>query len=173
MCLRSGICCQFDFVRANSAHPYKGCPWGVAPRLITPSNVAERAATLLDQYRKKSTLYRTRHLVVPLGNDFEFMQTAFATSQFSNYQQLFDYMNTQPHLNVHARFATLHEFFRDTRKHVKTHPAKNPNTEAVPGEQAINSRCCVGTLPWLVWWCDDTLCWIVRHSCEGQFFHVF
>jgi alpha-mannosidase II len=69
-----GICCQFDFPRMSAQHPYKGSPWGVNPRAITDNNVAERSATLLDQYRKKSTLFKTRHLLIPIGNDFEFMQ---------------------------------------------------------------------------------------------------
>ena len=130
--LSSGICCQFDFPRMSNSHPYKGCPWGVNPQPITPSNVAEKASELLDQYRKKSTLYRTRQLLVPIGNDFEFMQPEFANNQFSNYQQLFDHMNAQPELNVHARFATLHEYFTDTKKWIQDHPGDSLES-AVPG----------------------------------------
>ncbi len=48
------------------------CPWNVPPRVITESNVAERAATLMDQYKKKAQLYRTDNVFIPLGDDFRF-----------------------------------------------------------------------------------------------------
>ena len=131
-CVRSGVCCQFDFPRMSSSHPYKGCPWGVNPTPITPSNVAERSAKLLDQYRKKASLFRTRHVVAPIGNDFEFMRTEYAENQFKNYQAIFDHMNSDPRMNVHARFATLHEYFHDVTKFVQDHPAESAAT-AVPG----------------------------------------
>jgi hypothetical protein len=127
-----GVCCQFDFPRMSSSHPYKGCPWGVNPQPITPSNVAERSAKLLDQYRKKATLYRTRHVLAPIGNDFEFMRAEYAENQFKNYQAIFDHMNSNPSMNVHARFATLHEYFHDVTKFVEEHPAE-PAATAVPG----------------------------------------
>ena len=137
-CVRSGVCCQFDFPRMSNSHPYKGCPWGVNPTPITPSNVAERSAKLLDQYRKKATLFRTRHVVAPIGNDFEFMRTEYAENQFKNYQAIFDHMNSDPRMNVHARFATLHEYFHDVTKFVQDHPAESA-ASAVPGNH-MNTR---------------------------------
>ena len=91
----------------SQSHPYKGCPWGVNPQPITSGNVAERSAKLLDQYRKKATLYRTRHVLAPIGNDFEFMRAEYAENQFKNYQAIFDHMNSDPRMNVHARFASF------------------------------------------------------------------
>ena len=51
------------------------CPWNVPPRAITESNVGERAALLIDQYKKKAQLYRTDVVFVPLGDDFRFVIT--------------------------------------------------------------------------------------------------
>ena len=127
-----GICCQFDFVRMSNSHPYKGCPWNVAPKPIGPNNVAERAATLLDQYRKKSMLYRTRRLIIPLGNDFEYMSPEFAHLQYENYQRLFDHMNGDAKMNVHARFGTLGEYFADLQQ-TATAPAPAPALPVLQG----------------------------------------
>ncbi|GFS11949.1 alpha-mannosidase [Elysia marginata] len=50
------VCCQFDFRRLPGS-PYR-CPWHTDPKPITSLNVAERARTILDQWKKKATLYK-------------------------------------------------------------------------------------------------------------------
>ena len=70
----------------------------------------------------------TRHILVPIGNDFEFMRAEYADSQFTNYQAIFDHMNSDPRMNVHARFATLHEYFHDVTSWVQVRfQWKNPD----------------------------------------------
>ena len=63
-----------------------------------------RAETLLDQYRKKSQLYRTNILFVQLGDDFRYTTMDEAKKQFENYDKLFTYMNQQDDLHVNVRF---------------------------------------------------------------------
>lgn len=106
------ICCQFDFKRL----PGYGlsCPWGVAPHVITESNVAARAEMIVDQWRKKSVLYKTRSVLIPLGDDFRYSQSKEWEAQMTNYEQLFDYINNN--MNVEAKFATLSEYFESVRK---------------------------------------------------------
>ncbi|CAK8533611.1 unnamed protein product [Lathyrus sativus] len=104
------ICCQFDFARMEG-FTYEKCPWGPSPEEITQENVQEWALKLLDQYRKKSTLYRTNTLLVPLGDDFRYINVQEAEAQFRNYQMLFDYINSNPSLNAEAKFGTLEDYF--------------------------------------------------------------
>lgn len=94
------VCCQFDFKRL----PHYGltCPWRVSPVPITDENVAERAATLLDQYHKKAQLYKTNVVLIPLGDDFRYGHPTEWDVQYKNYQKLFDYMNANTKLNVHV-----------------------------------------------------------------------
>ncbi|KAL7296620.1 hypothetical protein TKK_0010040 [Trichogramma kaykai] len=107
------ICCQFDFYRLpNFGY---SCPWKVAPKAITKSNVGERSAMLLDQYRKKAQLYRTNVVLVPLGDDFRYAHVTEWDAQFTNYQKLFDYMNNDQQMNVKIQFGTLSDYFEAVR----------------------------------------------------------
>ncbi|KAK7802564.1 hypothetical protein U0070_009204, partial [Myodes glareolus] len=103
------ICCQFDFKRLPGGR--YGCPWGIPPEAISPGNVQSRAQMLLDQYRKKSKLFRTKVLLAPLGDDFRFSEYTEWDLQYRNYEQLFNYMNSQPNLNVKIQFGTLSDYF--------------------------------------------------------------
>lgn len=109
------ICCQFDFARTRG-FMYEMCPWGQYPVETNQENVKERANMLLDQYRKKSTLYRTNTLLVPLGDDFRYISIDEAEAQFRNYQMLFDHINSDPSLNAEAKFGTLEDYFQTLRE---------------------------------------------------------
>ncbi|KAG8598208.1 hypothetical protein GDO81_002527 [Engystomops pustulosus] len=119
------ICCQFDFKRLPGGRI--SCPWRVPPEPIHEGNVEHRAWMLLDQYRKKSKLYRTKVLLVPLGDDFRYSDSSEWDQQYQNYQKLFDYMNSHPELHVKAQFGTLSNFFEALRKTTNIDESNSPS----------------------------------------------
>ncbi|XP_061891652.1 alpha-mannosidase 2x isoform X3 [Entelurus aequoreus] len=103
------ICCQFDFKRLPGGRI--NCPWKIPPKAVVEANLAERAQLILDQYRKKSKLFRSKVLLIPLGDDFRYDKALEWDQQYTNYQNLFDYMNSHTEMHVKAQFGTLTDYF--------------------------------------------------------------
>ena len=55
---------------------------------------------LVNQFWKKAALFRTNHLLVPMGSDFRFTTEEETRKQFDNHKRIFDYINSELNLNV-------------------------------------------------------------------------
>ncbi|KAI6648898.1 Alpha-mannosidase 2 [Oopsacas minuta] len=108
------ICCQFDFKRM--APDRLTCPWGINARAIDNNNIQERASTLVDQYKKHSTLYGTNKLLIILGDDFRYQTYSEAHAQFDNYERLFQFINSNKDMHTKIQWGTLNEYFQAVMK---------------------------------------------------------
>lgn len=118
------ICCQFDFRRLPGS-AFR-CPWNINPVAINDMNVEERTKVILDQWKKKATLYKTNVLLVPLGDDFRYMQMEEFDLQFGNYEKIFNYLNSHPELGAQGQFGTLSDYFNLLYAETKTNPGQAP-----------------------------------------------
>jgi hypothetical protein len=109
------VCCQFDFARIGKGKTWTGCPWGKMAVEITEQNVAERSRTWLDQVYKKAMLYRGKHVLIPVGDDFRYQSMDEAHKQFTNYQKMFDWIEKNIP-SVKASFSTLTKYFDAQRQ---------------------------------------------------------
>lgn len=109
------ICCQFDFARIGKGKTWSGCPWGKMAVPITDANVAERSRTWLDQVYKKAMLYRGKHVLMPLGDDFRYQTMDEAHKQFENYQKMFNWIKVNVP-SVSISFSTLSRYFDAQRQ---------------------------------------------------------
>lgn len=106
------ICCQFDFRRLPGVKnkPKVSCPWRKAPVEITTSNINERAMTLVDQFKKKASLFKTNNVMIPLGDDFRWESNYEWDAQVNNFDKLIQYINSNSPA-VQVQWATLNDYF--------------------------------------------------------------
>jgi len=88
----------------------KGFDWEESgSKVVTSQNVAQQASRLVKELKGRAECYRSNNLLVTFGDDFKFMN---AEKQFSNMEQLIDYINQQRATwNVNIKFSTVSEYF--------------------------------------------------------------
>lgn len=62
---------------------------------------------ILDQWRKKSQLYRSNVLMVPLGDDFRYDRANEWDNQYLNYEMLIDYINSNVEYNAEVSIRNI------------------------------------------------------------------
>jgi len=69
--------------------------------------------------QKKANLYRSRVVIIPLGDDFRYQDSQEAETQYTNFQKIFDYLNRNVP-GVRAQFGTLSNYFEAVNATIAT-----------------------------------------------------
>jgi len=113
---KQDVCVQYNFAsKVGGQQSYN--EYAQATRLITASNVAERAELLLDQYGRTGSLHDHNVVLVPLGDDFMYTKPEELDAQYTNYQAIIDYINQRlDQYHAEVRFGTLSDYFKLVRE---------------------------------------------------------
>ena len=66
---------------------------------------------LAEQYRLKSGLFKTKHLLVLLGDDFKYSNKVLWRIQIDNYRKIIEIFDRKPEYKIKAKFSTLSDYF--------------------------------------------------------------
>jgi len=93
---------------------------------VNQQNVDSRSLSLLRELRSRSRAYRTKHVLVPFGDDFKFQD---AEKQFSNMDQIISYVNgkkgTGEFEGATLRYSTLTDYFEAVFADLDCYQLKN------------------------------------------------
>ena len=79
---------------------------------MTKSNIQERSELILEQWGKTGSLFPHNVVLVPLGDDFTYSNDAEWDQQYSGYNQIMDYINSNSnYYNAQIQWGTLTDYF--------------------------------------------------------------
>ncbi|KAH3760023.1 alpha-mannosidase 2x [Pelomyxa schiedti] len=97
------VCALYDFSALR-----RRTEWGDLREDISPENLQTKANDLLQQYKEKAMLFKTNHLLVPLGYDFSYATPQSLERQLTSYQVLIQEINKQSQVMV--KFSTISDY---------------------------------------------------------------
>lgn len=76
-----------------------------------------RSSLILDQWRKKAELFKSRAVLIPLGDDFRYNTKREWQRQLTNYEKIMAEINGKPQrYNAEVQWATLEDYFSALRQ---------------------------------------------------------
>ncbi|XP_057379227.1 alpha-mannosidase 2-like [Daphnia carinata] len=112
-------CLGYDF--RNVRGEYNEFTMNSAP--ITRTNIQTKAEVLLEQYAKTGSLTRHNIVLALVGDDFRYDHDIEWDQQYTNYQNLFNYINARKDVyQTEIGFGTLTDYFEAVRGRVDNFP---------------------------------------------------
>uniref|UniRef100_T1JDF3 Alpha-mannosidase n=1 Tax=Strigamia maritima TaxID=126957 RepID=T1JDF3_STRMM len=109
------VCLTFDFRKIKGEFT----EYSQRAQPITKWNVKERAETLLAQYGRTGSLFPHNVALISLGDDFRFDHETEWEQQYSNYKQIFDYINSNKEYHASIQFGVLSDYFREVQSRMR------------------------------------------------------
>ena len=106
-------CLQYNF--ANKPGQYSEYSGRTIP--ITKANIQERSETILEQWGKTGSLFPHNVVLVPLGDDFTYSSEGEWDAQYSNYNQIINYINSHGY-DADIKWGTLSDYFSAVRSRI-------------------------------------------------------
>uniref|UniRef100_A0A0K0FV29 Alpha-mannosidase n=1 Tax=Strongyloides venezuelensis TaxID=75913 RepID=A0A0K0FV29_STRVS len=78
--------------------------------------LGENIKIVVDQFRKKSLLFRGSNIFVPIGTDFSYSKKEEWGNVYDNYKMIIEKINKSPEFNMNIQFGTLEDYFKANDK---------------------------------------------------------
>ena len=99
------VCAMYDYGQSRVKNE------NFTGKIVTDENLSTQAQFLFEQYKLKSSLFKYKTILVPIGDDFRYDKATEWDLHYNNYKRLMKYINSRKDWNMNVKFGTLKDYF--------------------------------------------------------------